>query len=81
MTERRVFTKAAIWLMDSIEFTQTFLHKPAIVYVNKSKIEGLISEIGLASNLNIDSIKNLPVSIKILVRDISITDIERMEIL
>lgn len=81
MTDRRLFTKDTIWLMNSDEFLKSFLHKQAVVRGKNRIIEGCISEIGLASNINIDTNENLPVSIKIRGCNICITDIESIELL
>lgn len=81
MKDGNLFTKDAIWLMDSDIFQKSFLQKQAVVRVKNGIIEGRISEIGLSSNINIDTNENLPVSIKIRGRNISITDIESIELL
>ena len=61
-----IFKKDDIWVMDSNSFSQSFLPKQVIVYLkNNSQIEGTVNEIGLASNINIDSSDHLPVSISV----------------
>lgn len=68
--------------MDEGTFSKTFLRKHVLVTTkNGSKIEGIISEIELASNINKDTNDHLPVKIKILDYHFPLEHIEEIELL
>lgn len=64
------------------EFCANFTNKHVIVTKNDdSEIQGYITVIGLAVNINPDTQDHLPVTIKINSKNISIFDIKSIELL
>lgn len=68
--------------MDEMTFSKTFLKKyVAVTTKNGSRIEGIITEIELACNVNNETKDHLPVKIKILNYLFPLEHIEEIEVL
>ena len=76
------YTKDKIWLMDEMKFANTFqVNRYAIVTLDdNSIIEGRIQEIGVAVNPNMNVHEHLPVSIKIVDKNIDIQSIKEITV-
>ena len=68
--------------MDTNAFSKLFFNKNVSVYLENGQIvNGIVIEFGLSANLNVDSCERLPVSLKVGNTNVSLTNIEQIEII
>ena len=78
----KTYSKDDILLMGKTEFTDKFKVNSYVIitFSDGASIDGKIQEIGLASNLNIDTRDHLPVSIKVAGKSIDIFTINKIQV-
>jgi len=73
-------SKDKILSMDKDTFVRNFKSKFCLIELLSNKIEkGYVTEVGLAANINPQTNENLPVSIRVNGKNISITQIATIE--
>lgn len=81
MMNNYILFKKDIWRMDAHTFSKDFFQKKVSVSRNDGNtINGIVVEFGLSANLNVDLCERLPVSLKVDDTNISLTNIEQIEI-
>lgn len=79
---KKVVEKNELWSIGTDTFSKMFYLKEIKVYLrNGHFINGLVSEIGLACNLNTSTNEHLPATITIDNKKTGLTDIVKIEIL
>ena len=81
MMNNKIFSKNEIWNMDTNAFSKLFFNKNVSVYLENGQIiNGIVIEVGLSVNLNINPSERLPVSIKVANNNIFLTSIKQIEL-